>query len=261
MSKDSTVKTITVAAVLCLVCSILVATAAVKLRPLREKNQRLDIQKNLLLAANVLDKNNVSESAIIDGFSKVQGLVIEFATGDVAGQYQADSFDQAKARSDAALGIDIPRDKDLAGLKRRSRFGKVYKIKENGVVTQIVLPISGKGLWSTLYGFLSLAPDTKTIKGIGFYKHGETPGLGGEIENPSWQAIWTGKIALNDQFVPQIDVIKGTVDSSNSKADHQIDGLSGATITSRGVEQLINYWLGDNGYGPYLANLRKERGM
>ena len=107
-----------------------------------------------------------------------------------------------------------------------------------------------------MYGFLALSPDTKTIKGLGFYEHGETPGLGGEIDNPSWKKVWVNKVALDSNYQPQIVVVKGQVDHSNSVNSNKIDGLSGATITSNGVQALINFWVSDNGFGPFLAKYR-----
>ena len=120
-------------------------------------------------------------------------------------------------------------------------------------VDQIVLPVYGKGLWSTLYGFLALAADTRTVRGITFYQHAETPGLGGEVDNDDWKAQWIGRVALDDEYQPQIDVVRGVADPDT---DYQVDGLSGATITSNGVEGLVDYWLGDDGFGPFLERFR-----
>ena len=152
----------------------------------------------------------------------------------------------------------IPGDKDLAGIKRRSKYSVVYKINENSKTTMLILPVNGKGLWSTLYGFIALAPDTKTIKGIGFYEHGETAGLGGEVDNVMWKKQWVGKVALDDNFKPIFKVNKGPVDMNLPSAKHKVDGLSGATITSNGVTGLVNYWLGNDGFGPYLAKFRSS---
>ena len=138
-----------------------------------------------------------------------------------------------------------------------SKVSKVYLVKNSSnQVEKIVLPIHGKGLWSTMYGFLALAPDTKTIKGLGFYEHGETPGLGGEIDNPSWKKQWVNKVVLDGKNNPQIVVVKGQVDHSDSANYNKVDGLSGATITSNGVRALVNFWVSDNGFGAFLAKYR-----
>jgi Na+-transporting NADH:ubiquinone oxidoreductase subunit C len=130
----------------------------------------------------------------------------------------------------------------------------VYLVKgEDGAVSQYIFPVYGKGLWSTLYGFIALQRDLQTVNGITFYEHGETPGLGGEVDNPVWKASWSGKLALTPTGEPQIDVIKGKVDAGTLQPERKVDGLSGATITSVGVEGLVNYWLGPDAFGPFIA--------
>jgi Na+-transporting NADH:ubiquinone oxidoreductase subunit C len=131
----------------------------------------------------------------------------------------------------------------------------VYFIKENDKTEKIVLPVYGKGLWSTMFGFIALDKDLKTVKGFTFFQHGETPGLGGEVDNPRWKKIWNGKQAFDEGGNIRIKVIKGKVDASRPEAKYQIDGLSGATLTSRGVGNLVRFWLGENGYGPFLSRL------
>jgi Na+-transporting NADH:ubiquinone oxidoreductase subunit C len=107
-----------------------------------------------------------------------------------------------------------------------------------------------------LHGFLALEADLNTVAGIGFYEHAETPGLGGEVDNPLWKQKWIGKRVYGDANDVALRVIKGEVDTSRPQAVHQIDGLTGATLTSRGIDNLIQYWLGDSGYATFLANLK-----
>lgn len=253
MSNDSTAKTITVALGLCIVCSILVSTAAVKLKPVQLENKKLDVQKNLLLSTGLLKNGSATKKEVLDAYKAVETKLVDLSTGKVTDKDPA-SFDLET--SDKA-GAAIPADEDIAKIKTRAKVRPVYFIREGGEVTQIVLPFHGKGLWSTMYGFLSLAPDTRTVKGIGFYSHGETPGLGGEIENKKWQASWVGKHVLaEDDFRPALDVIKGSVNSSMKNSDQKIDGLSGASLTSNGVENAVNYWVGGEGYGKFLQNYR-----
>jgi Na+-transporting NADH:ubiquinone oxidoreductase subunit C len=131
----------------------------------------------------------------------------------------------------------------------------IYHVMEAGSVARLIIPVEGKGLWSTLYGFLALEKDVDTITGITFYQHGETPGLGGEVDNPKWKALWKGRKAFNADQEPTIEVLKGQAGSVQD-APHHVDGLSGATITSRGVTYLVQFWLGEHGFGPYLAKFR-----
>ena len=148
----------------------------------------------------------------------------------------------------------MPKDKDIAILKRRENIGPIYVwANENKEVERVVLPIRGYGLWGTLYGYLSLGSDLNSVNGIEFYDHKETPGLGGEVENEDWKAIWKGKLIYNQDGGVELKVVKGA-----AKDEYQIDGLSGATLTSNGVSNMINYWLGNEAYGPALKNLKEH---
>ena len=172
--------------------------------------------------------------------------------------FDVDKYDPRLAARDPELSVKISREADTAGIKRREKYAYIYKISDdNDQLTQIVLPIYGKGLWSTLYGFLALESDANTVAGITFYEHGETPGLGGEVENEQWQSQWIEKTVYDDQGEVELAVIKGQVDPSAPEATYKVDGLSGATITSNGVTGMIQYWLGPNGFGPYLDRLQR----
>jgi len=258
MSKDSTGGTLGVAALLCVACSILVSTAAVKLKPIQVENKKLDVKKNLLLAAGLIKTGDLPKQKIEEAFQSIETKLINLQSGEEATDVDASAFDLEKADKDAEAALSIPSDEDIARIKTRSKVRPVYLIKTDGKISQIVLPFHGKGLWSTMYGFLSLAPDTKTVKGIGFYQHGETPGLGGEIENKKWQRSWEGKVVLDSDYKPTLDVLKGSVDSNTQNAISKVDGLSGATLTSDGVQHSVNYWMSKNGYGKYLAKFRAE---
>ena len=124
---------------------------------------------------------------------------------------------------------------------------------EQGNVTQVVLPMYGRGLWSTMYGFVSVAPDANTIKGITYYDQGETAGLGGEIANPRWQAQFVDKKLFDEQGNQKFKIYKG---SSAADKEHGVDGLSGATLTSNGVQGSFDYWFSQNGFGPFLAKFK-----
>jgi Na+-transporting NADH:ubiquinone oxidoreductase subunit C len=263
MSNDSTAKTLFVAAILCIVCSVLVSGSAISLKPRQIENKKLDIKKNLLLACKLLDNKNASKEDIENAFNNIETKIIDLATGLINSDMDVENYDQLKASKNPQMSIAIPSKKDFGGIKRREKFSKVFFVKSKltGETELIVLPIYGKGLWSTLYAFVALSADTKIVKGLGFYQHGETPGLGGEIENPKWTSLWNGKQVYDENFNPVLKVIKGRVNPDSSNAQHEIDGLSGATITSNGVTGLVRYWLGDHGFGPYLSNLRKEGGV
>ena len=255
MQRDSVKQTFIVASCLCLVCSVLVSTAAVVLRPTQQENKTLDIQKNILTVAGVLDENK----SVAAQFAAVESQLIWLKEGTVVTEEDAKhekldlrTYDARKASKLPEFSDPVEPAGSLPQIARRERFAYVYLLKkDDGSLDQIILPIYGKGLWSTLYGFLSVDADTKTVRGITFYEHGETPGLGGEVDNPDWKALWNGKQAYGeDGTTPAIAVAKG------ASGDHQIDALSGATITSNGVTSLVQYWLGPDGFGPYLARVR-----
>jgi len=250
-------RTIIVALVLCVVCSVLVSTAAVKLRDRQDANALLDKNKNILSVAGLADKKTVGADEVKTLFDeRVKQVLVDLDSGavvpDTAEQPYKD-YDAKEAAGLPAKSKKIETEGPTPGLDRREKLAFVYQIlKEGGdEVDQYVIPIYGKGLWSTLYGFLSVDADGKTVRGITFYDHKETPGLGGEVENEKWQKSWIGKSAYDDGDV-RIQVIKGSVDPASDAAKYQIDGLSGATITSRGVSNFVQYWLGEDGFGPYL---------
>jgi Na+-transporting NADH:ubiquinone oxidoreductase subunit C len=254
MSRDSNLKVVIVAFTLCLVCSILVSIAAVGLRDRQERNKAEEKKKNILLAAGLYDENQTIDSQ----FKMIQTRIVDMQSGSFSPDIETDGFDSRIAARNPLTRYDIPTDKDLGGIKTRSRYMDVYLVMENAALQQLVLPVHGKGLWSTMYGFISLEDDFNTVKGFAFYEHGETPGLGGEIDNPSWKQQWSGKQIYDEAGVLRIEVVKGKVDKNSPEADYQADGLAGATLTARGVSHLVHYWLGEDGYKPLLERLKRE---
>jgi len=254
MQKDSTVGTLVVATALCVICSVLVAGSAVSLKDRQEANKKLDVKKNLLQASGLLAPGSASREEIEEAYKNIEAAVVNLETGKVVSDMNPTEFSQLKASKDPDTSKRIQPSLDKAGIKRRSKFAPAYKYMKEGKMAMLILPVNGKGLWSTLYGFLALDTDLKTVKGIGFYQHGETPGLGGEIDNIDWKAKWAGKKIFDGDQVA-LKVIKGQVSQSDPNAKYKIDGLSGATITSNGVSGLIQYWMGEDGFGPYLENL------
>ena len=252
---DSIQKTVIVALLLCVVCSVIVSGAAVGLRKQQNANKQLDLQKNILLAAGLLDPSEVDKATILKQFEKIETRVIDLETGEFLDMDPA-NFDQRKASKDPDQSEVLQN--DPAGIKRQENKSKVFLVREEGELAKIILPVRGYGLWSTLWGFLALKPDANTVIGLGFYEHAETPGLGGEVDNPAWKSLWEGKKVYNEQGDTAIEVVKGSVDPSKPGSEHKIDGLSGATLTSKGVSNLVQFWLGDNGFGPFLDKIRKQ---
>lgn len=257
LPNDNPKKTVFVAVALCLVCSILVSTAAVGLKPLQQANASLDLKRNLLLAADLVEGGEAANEVEELFRQNVETKVVELTSGEFTDEVDAATFDQRKAAQDPALSDAIPPEQDIASIKRRTKYANIYFIKDEEDITQVILPIHGYGLWSTLYGFIALESDLKTVSGLKFYEHGETAGLGAEVDNPNWLAQWPGKVAFDDSGNAIISVAKGAADNP----EHEVDGLAGATLTGRGVANMLQYWLGDQGFGPFLAKLRSEEGL
>lgn len=259
-AKNSNVTTLATALVLCLVCSVMVSAVAVGLKPQQDANQVLDRNKNILIAAG-LANGDTSASDVADKFDDFEVKLVNLATGKYAtddelkqaGIADINSYNAETASKDPKL--NTPLSEDPAGIKATPKYAKVYiKADSSGKPELLVLPVHGYGLWGTIYGFLTLEGDFNTIKGISFYSHKETPGLGALIEEDKWRSQWPGKKAYDEQG----KITTGVVKAGTPKPTEQyVDGVSGATLTSRGVHNFIQFWLGDAGYKPFLDNLKQ----
>jgi Na+-transporting NADH:ubiquinone oxidoreductase subunit C len=256
-SKESTVRTLTVALLVCLVCSVFVAGAAVALKPVQVENRLLDKQRSILAIAG-LGEADMSAQAVKALFAeRIKARVVDLQNGRFTDAHDAARFDPLKAAKDPALSDALIGEQDIASIKRRERYSTVFMVEQDGQLQTLIIPVRGYGLWSTLYGFMALKGDLNTVVGLGFYQHAETPGLGGEVDNPKWKALWHGKTLFDSHGQLAVQIIKGSVDPQASHAQHQVDGLAGATLTSKGVDNLLRFWLGENGFGSFLANLHK----
>jgi len=259
--KDSIANTLVVSLTLCIVCSLLVSGAAVALKPMQEKNKSLDRQKNIIAASGLGDPREMSSKEVEEVFEKrVKRVLVDLESGQIVDDADP-AYEPRKAMKDSKLNTDIESQFDI-GLAKREKQTWVYLVMgDNEQVEQVVLPIYGMGLWSTLYGYVAVDNDIRTISGLTYYEHAETPGLGGEVENPNWKSKWVGKQiwkdgAPRDDENLMVGVAKGAPVAE--KALYMVDGLSGATITSRGVDSMLKYWFSDDGFGPYLRNLASK---
>ena len=245
---ESAGRTLTIAAILCGVCSVLVSGAVVILKPRQDFNADLDFKKNILMSTGLYTEG----ADINEIFKKIEPAVVDLESGEIT-DIDPKTFDAGKAPVDK-----IPTKTDSAGIKQRARQQIVYFVKNEGKVEMIVLHLVGKGLWSTMKGFLALEADANTVRGFQYYTHGETPGLGGEVDNPAWIAQWKGKKVFNDDLKPAVDVLKSKVPAGTPNFENKIDGISGATLTMVGVEGTFNFWLSEMGYGKFLENFRAQ---
>ncbi|MFT7009129.1 MAG: Na+-transporting NADH:ubiquinone oxidoreductase subunit C [Colwellia sp.] len=235
--------------IICLVCAALVSIAAIGLKPLQQANRLLDKQTKILEASGLLE---IAGTDIVGTYAKfVEAKMIDLDSGEII-EGNTDIFDE---RSDARdVSKSIKPVNDLAGINRRANHAVVYLVKdEQGQLDTIVFPIVGSGLWDLMYGFMGLAPDLNTVRSVVYSDLKETPGLGAEVLNPKWKALWPGKKMYNKQGEPAIKIVKGGAKTGDI---HGVDALSGATLTSNGVQRTLRFWLGTEGYGPFVANFK-----
>lgn len=225
-------------ALLTALLGLLLSLAQATLKPRQERNVEVDRKRNILRALDFAEERPWSADQIQVLFEEaVVGLLMDSA------------------------GKRVPdlRPRDLDPSSQPDLLPLYLKVVE-GRIDGYALPISGKGLWSTLYGYLALQPDGSTVKGIKFYQHGETPGLGGEVEKDWFSDNFVGKRIINAAGeLVGIQLVKGKVDPANPEAYHRVDGISGATMTARGVNAFLMSDL--ERYEPVLIRIREEGGL
>ena len=255
--QGSVVYNLIFAAIVCVVCAIVVSSSAVALRERQVANQTLDMQRNVLVAAGLAAPDEALEADEIEArFEPIRQVVIDRETG-AATDIAPAGFDPRAAAADPDTSQAAP--PNNAGLQRVADQALVYELSDDGgALDLVVLPIHGLGLWGILYGFVALDADLETIRGLTYYEHKETPGLGGEVDNPRWKSLWNGRKAFGPDGIPAIEVIKGLAGPPRDDP-YRVDGLAGATMTSRGVTNMLRFWLAEQGFGPYLEALRTRR--
>lgn len=253
MPNDSVGKMLLVTVVLSLVCSVLVSSAAVLLKPMQLRNVEMARKERILEVAGLMEPGRPIEEL----FQGVQVRLVELDSGRFSDAFDPATFDQQIAARNPATSRALPPWEDIAGIGRRADFAPVFLVEADGRIETIVLPVHGYGLWSTMFGFLALSGDGSEVRGLTFYQHAETPGLGGEIENPRWLERWPGRRVFGPEGEVRLQVVRGSVDPASEWAEWSVDGLSGATLTADGVTNMVQFWLGDQGFGPFLANLKE----
>lgn len=246
-------------AVVCVVCAVLVAGSAVSLKPMQDRNVLLDRQKNVLAVAGLIQPGAPVAGEEVERLftESIRARVIDLATGEENKEIDANSFDQRRAARTPETSA--PAAENLAKVTRVPKNALVYEVLKDGQVDALILPIEGMGLWSVLYGYIALGPDGNSVRGLTFYEHGETAGLGGEVDNPRWKARWPGRRLFDEQGKLKIEVKKGPAGPVESDP-HHVDGLSGATLTSRGVTNMLRFWLGEQGFATFLDHYRARKG-
>jgi Na+-transporting NADH:ubiquinone oxidoreductase subunit C len=249
MNRESIKNTLVASGLLCIICSVLVSATAVGLKQKQILNKKLDQKKKILQVCQIAFTPDSIDALFSDN---IQSRLVDLRTGEYVaktenGNLTVDTYSLRKVLQTDATDLE----NDPAGLggKRENHAVVFLYAKEN----QVIIPIRGRGLWSTLFGYVALAEDASTVSGLTFYAHRETPGLGGEVDNPDWKAQWPGKAAIEDGQV----VIEVKKQGQVTDSRRQVDGMAGATITTQGVHRLVRFWLGEQGFGKYLARPTK----
>ncbi len=256
--RESAARAVLITLLVCTICSALIATVVSVLQPYREQNRALErTQRIRELVAGVPGLEDLVGPL---GSARLEPRVVDLASGSYVEGVDPALLDARAAARDPASSIALPPGRDLAGIGRRANLATVFEVFENGELRLLVLPVHGAGYVSTLYGYLALDADLDTVRGLSFHEHGETPGLGSEIENPRWREQWSGKRLRDPSGELRIEVARGRAPASGEDAAHQVDGITGATRTGIGVTRLLRFWVGPDGFGPFLERLRRERG-
>jgi Na+-transporting NADH:ubiquinone oxidoreductase subunit C len=241
---ESVARTLVIAVAVALVCSALVSTAVYVLRPIQSAYALLE--RNRAIVSVGYGSSDLSDAAVVQSFLDLDARVLDLDTGQFVAAIDGHSFDHWREQL-----ADEPQANQPAA---EPRLVPVYVVEVNGVRSRVVLPVHGRGMWSTIYGYIALGPDLNTVAGVNFHLHGETPGIGDRIQNPVWLKSWQGK-----RIYDTADAVQIRVGRPEALADiHQVDLISGASVTSEAVGQFVNSWFGERGYGPWLARLRRE---
>jgi len=254
---ESELRAVLVTLIVCIVCSAAIALAVSLLRPYRDANRMSERQAKIRDMIGAVPGLGDMLGKASDG--QLAAHIVDLETGRYVEDVDAEGFDPIEASRNPATSVALASDQDIARLGRRARYARVYTISDEQGLRLVVLPVEGSGYISTLRGYLALDPDLRTIRGLSFYEHGETPGLGSEIDKPAWRALWPGKQIVDEAGRLRIAVVRGRADPASPDAPYQVDGITGATRTGDGVTNLLRFWLGPMGFGPYLERLAEVK--
>ena len=241
-----------------LICALLLSLASQTLKARQELAMEADVMRNILQATGLLggDEKLCGQG----GLSAKQCRDIKCCYEENIRSYLVDRTGAViKKDGIKAEMVDMAREMEKP-------YGEgvfpVFTAIKKGKITAYCFPVFGKGLWSSIYGYLALGEDLDTVRGITFHKHGETPGLGGEIQSSPFRESFAGKkiFTARGELV-SVTVLKGQVNPKAPEAFHQVDGITGATLTARGVTRLLKKSL--QVYEPHIRMIKKggSRGL
>lgn len=246
---DDPVKIFSVAFLVALICAIVVSSAAILLEP--RQTAHLEAERAARMAAMLDTLPSMADVLAESGADSLTTYLVDLSSGQIATGHDPNTYDVDAAAADPATAVAIPAELDIAGLRQRAPLAPVHILESDGRVELIVLPVSGTGYQSRIEALLALEADLTTVAALTITAQGETAGLGSRIENPEWQALWPGREVADDSGAIVISVVRG-----QASGPHEVDGISGATRTGNGVTNMLRYWLGEDGFGPFLTQLR-----
>lgn len=240
-------------------CSLLVSMAVVLLRPLQQDHKALEQARNVVqLLGSSAQVLNGSDDQLLKAFRALDARVVDLESGRFQPGINAQDLDFDSTASQPSQKTAIPVGEDIARLGFRAKLVTVYLVWDQGVLDRIILPVQGMGMWSELRGFVALDPDLNTIADVSIYQQAETPGVGDQITQPGWLEKWRGRKIYDEDGVPQFAVASGKVEPGSATALHNVDAISGATVSTDAVTALVRFWFGPWGYQSFLKNLQEH---
>ncbi len=220
------------AAIMVVVVAAVLSSAATFLKPMQQRNQAVDKMQSILAAAG---KYDVSVDEAIPIFNEfITNMIVIDQDGNILDDYTGDKKEESEA-------FNINLKTELFNKSQNRDYRLPMYVVDNPDGKIYIIPLLGAGLWGPVWGNIALGEDFSRVLGVTFDHKSETPGLGAEINTPSFQNQFNGKQILDDQgrFV-SIQVVKGGVSNFPANVQkHKVDAISGGTITSNGVNDMI----------------------
>lgn len=249
-ANDDPVKIFGVAFLVALVCAAVVSAAAIVLEP--RQFAHLEAERAARMAAMLQTLPAMADVLEETGADSLTTYLVDLSSGEIDPLHSADTYHVQAAAADPASAVTIPPALDIAGLRQRAPLAPVHILERDGQVELVVLPVSGTGYQSRIEALLALEADLRTVAALTITGQAETAGLGARIEAEDWQALWPGREVTDESGDIVITVVRG-----EATGPYEVDGISGATRTGNGVTNMLHYWLGEHGFGPFLDRLRE----
>jgi len=255
MERNSPTYTLLFTLAVCAVCSVLVAGTYEILGAKQASDAVVLRMLDILRLTGLAELDEALERDEIRArFEAIRPRAVDMKTRRFDPQVDARLHDQREATNDPQTSREAP--PNDAGVRRIPDHAVVYeRLGETGELDQMLLPIHGQGYGGHLFGFLALGPDLKTVRDIFFYEHQETPGLGARIDEPRWRDSWVGRRVFDASGNVALRLVADA--GPPETAPYHVDAVTRATVTTTGVQTMLDFWMGPNGFGPFLDHYRK----